>query len=500
VEEQFYIFFPPILLLIWKRKWPLAAMMGVLLLASMIGNLVMSYQNSASDFFLTPYRAWEFLGGSLLAWWHYDRGHEGEVPPYREALSIGGGILLVLAMGLIHKETPYPGWRALLPVAGTLMLMEGGREAWVNRKILSNPAVVWIGLISYPLYLFHWPALSFVHIVKGESPKPGYIVAALGVSLLLTILTYYMVEVPVRFSKSKIATWALLLGFTTVGIFGWIIWRKGIYSAADKRSSQFASALNEKGYFKDWNYGSKKDSVWTYKTGSKNPKVLYVGDSNMWQYAPRIAIVANENKIGVEMIGWHLVPPIKNISNNEKPQIENVIKYSLQALSKEKNITRVVLTAWWDGYFSNGSKYKCNGFSLDTKEGRLNALKNLEETINEFKHYGKEVIILLSIPNGIEFDPKTLFLRSFIGAKINPSPKVSVVEYLNKKDKIDLRSDLIKVAQCTGVKVIDPSEYMQSNGFFIIEDDKGPIRIDDHHLRPSYVRDSLFFIDETVSQ
>jgi peptidoglycan/LPS O-acetylase OafA/YrhL len=97
-------------------------------------------------------------------------------------------------MALIHTGDAYPGWRALLPVAGTLLLMEGGRSAWVNRKILSQPAVVWIGLISYPLYLFHWPVLSFVHIVKGESPKPGYILMALLVSFVMTVMTYYFIE------------------------------------------------------------------------------------------------------------------------------------------------------------------------------------------------------------------------------------------------------------------------------------------------------------------
>ena len=90
VEEQFYIFFPPLLLLICKRKWPLALFLGALLIASLIGNLVMSVQNVTTDFFLTPYRAWEFLGGSLLAWWHFDRGHEEDVPLYREGLSILG--------------------------------------------------------------------------------------------------------------------------------------------------------------------------------------------------------------------------------------------------------------------------------------------------------------------------------------------------------------------------------------------------------------------------
>ena len=211
VEEQFYIFFPLVLMVLWKRPRMVAPAMGVLLVVTLVLNVVMSVQNSVSDFFLTPYRAWEFLGGSLLAWWHYEKGHEEEVPSYREALSWGGLILLVLGMSVIHTGEPYPGWRALLPVAGTLLLMEGGagggtNGAWVNRKILSHPAVVWIGLISYPLYLFHWPALAFVHIVKGENPKLGYVFAALGCSILLSTAVYYLLERRLRHHR---AGWVL---------------------------------------------------------------------------------------------------------------------------------------------------------------------------------------------------------------------------------------------------------------------------------------------------
>jgi peptidoglycan/LPS O-acetylase OafA/YrhL len=126
VEEQFYIFFPLLLILLWRKPRLLVPAMGLLLVVTFILNIVMSVQNSVSDFFLTPYRAWEFLGGSLLAWWHYDKGHEEEVPPYREALSWCGVVLLGLGMAFIHTGDPYPGWRALLPVAGTLLLMEGG--------------------------------------------------------------------------------------------------------------------------------------------------------------------------------------------------------------------------------------------------------------------------------------------------------------------------------------------------------------------------------------
>lgn len=264
VEEQFYIFFPPLLLLIWKRKWPLLPILSVLLVASMIGNLVMSVQNRATDFFLTPYRAWEFLGGSLLAWWHYDRGqqlgHGEDAPLHRQALSLGGAALLGLGMALINKNDPYPGWRALFPVAGTLLLMEGGRSAWVNSKILSNPLVVWVGLISYPLYLFHWPALSFVHIIKGEKAANSTIWGALLLTLILTVATYYLIEKPIRYSKSKRTLPALILAFVITGVVGMCFWLGFLKLGVNAKMALIDKAIAEK--TNDWGKGFEK--LWVH--------------------------------------------------------------------------------------------------------------------------------------------------------------------------------------------------------------------------------------------
>jgi len=95
-------------------------------------------------------------------------------------LSVAGIVLLVLSMILIREKQPYPGWRATFPVAGSVALIAAGKRSWINRTMFSHPAVVWVGLISYPLYLFHWPALSFVHIIRGEHPAFIIIWAALG--------------------------------------------------------------------------------------------------------------------------------------------------------------------------------------------------------------------------------------------------------------------------------------------------------------------------------
>jgi peptidoglycan/LPS O-acetylase OafA/YrhL len=186
VEEQFYFFFPLIILLLLKRKSLLLPAIIVLIAISFIANLIISISHPSADFYLTPFRVWEFLAGCLLAWCHFIRGDKEGCLYHQEIISWAGFLIIFFSMALLKEQQSYPGWRALLPVAGTLALLNSGKKSetpWINRKILSNPAIVWIGLISYPLYLFHWPALSFLKIITPPSlhPDKWLIWCALGV-------------------------------------------------------------------------------------------------------------------------------------------------------------------------------------------------------------------------------------------------------------------------------------------------------------------------------
>jgi peptidoglycan/LPS O-acetylase OafA/YrhL len=505
VEEQFYIFFPPLLLLIWKRKWPLVLILSALLIASMVGNLVMSVQNRATDFFLTPYRAWEFLGGSLLAWWHYDRGHEEDVPLHRHAFSLGGAALLGLGMALIHKNDPYPGWRALLPVTGTLLLMEGGagvKVAWVNGKILSNPAVVWIGLISYPLYLFHWPALSFVHIVKGEKAADGYIWGALLLTLILSVATYYLIEKPIRYSKSKHTLPALLLAFVIVGIagmcFGFGVLKLGVnpkVALIDKAIAEKDKAWGE-GFEPIWAQGQ----AYLNKTGGNGPSTLYFGDSNVQQYGPRIIELIKNNhgqSRGAIFLTCGGVPPIPGLTHEERVDATAFISKFKHVTGTYPNIDRVVIASLWNGYFIKDSKFSCNGISLGESKGRKAAFDNLGVMIKSLVSSGKKVTLLLVPPNGPELDPRLIFERSLMGGCVLISQNLTLQQFRGRNH--ELIEEVKGVALSNGAEVIDPATYLSSQGVCIRENANGPIRYDGCHLRPSYVREHVKYLDSTVA-
>jgi len=506
VEEQFYIFFPPILLLVWKKKWSLVFVSIILLIISFFGNLVMSRQSGVADFFLTPYRAWEFLGGSLLAWWHYDRGHENEVSTYRDAFSCGGIALLVLGFAFIKTGDSYPGWRAILPVAGTLLLMEGGagglKGAWVNQKILSNPVVIWIGLISYPLYLFHWPILSFVHIVKGESPKPGYLFIALTLSVLLAALTYYFVEKKLRHHKSRWTVPALVSAFIITGLLGFLAWQKVLMPRPlPNEVIKFKSALEDKDSLRGLVGLNGPKSLCFDQIGGTGATTLFFGDSNMQHYAPRIVELLKNNhgpgKRRALLLTGGGCPPLPEVTIDGNKGCLELFPKLYDLLNQESGIDRIVIAARWDLYFSKDTSYHFHGERLCEASTKQEVLNRFGELIHKLVERGKKVTVVLGTPNDGVLDPRHFYKRDFVGSYSKNLKTFSKQDYLNKNGALE--HEIAAVALANGAELIEPLDSLCINGICIAENEDGPIRYDINHLRPGYVREHVHYLDRTVA-
>ena len=130
------------------------------------------------------------------------------------ALSFLGLLILGLGFCGIHKDLRFPGGWAIIPVLGAILIIIAGPQAWVNRNLLSNPVTVWFGLISYPLYLWHWPILSFLKIVEVDGSQNRITAFAVLIAILLSWLTYKLIEKPVRVdgrSRSSAAVLVLLM-------------------------------------------------------------------------------------------------------------------------------------------------------------------------------------------------------------------------------------------------------------------------------------------------
>ena len=147
-------------------------------------------------------RFWELLIGGGLAYVSFQKRHTRAATSIQDlgnnnkhqVASLLGIALLILSFILISSARPYPGWWALLPTLGATLIIFSGPSAWLNRRILSNRVLVWLGQISYPLYLWHWPILSFLRIVEGGEIEKSTRIIAFLIAVLLSYLTYYFLN------------------------------------------------------------------------------------------------------------------------------------------------------------------------------------------------------------------------------------------------------------------------------------------------------------------
>jgi len=206
IEEQFYLLWPALMLLTWRwRRGPMILACAILA-ASFAWNVVLSRSDPVAAFFLPTTRFWELMVGCILALglpkgalqpltarWP-DRG----AAKLCDAASLFGGFLVIAGAMLISRRSAFPGWWALLPTMGAALLIAAGPAALVNRQLLSRSLLVQLGLISYPLYLWHWPILAFMRHYHFEHPPDLMRWGGILLALVLAYLTYRLVETPIR--------------------------------------------------------------------------------------------------------------------------------------------------------------------------------------------------------------------------------------------------------------------------------------------------------------
>ena len=215
IEEQFYLAWPLMVFLAWRAGLNLVALTIVVFAVSFAFNIEGIRRDLVGTFYAPWTRFWELTAGSALAAIVTDQGtglgvqlrraHDAlRARPARRDLLAMAGLALVVGSALgIDRTRHFPGLWALLPVAGTVLLITSGPEAWLNRAVLAHRVMVGIGLISYPLYLWHWPLLSFARLLHLETPSASIRLAAVAAAFVLAWITYTAIETPIRFGRRR---------------------------------------------------------------------------------------------------------------------------------------------------------------------------------------------------------------------------------------------------------------------------------------------------------
>jgi peptidoglycan/LPS O-acetylase OafA/YrhL len=233
IEEQFYLIWPLTLIVVWKSRFRLVILIGLLAGSFFINVSNVTIQREAT-FYMPQSRFWELLIGSCIA--YIQSPHETALFFGRRLRNVFAWItyskklgnlvaltgLLLVAGSIVGIDDSFlfPGYAALLPTLGAALVISAGPNAWTNRKILSRRVLVVIGLISYPLYLWHWPVLYALRMSSLNQPSPAAMSIAIGFAFLLAWLTFHFVETPIRTGTSVFAKHAVaLLMLAMLGTF-----------------------------------------------------------------------------------------------------------------------------------------------------------------------------------------------------------------------------------------------------------------------------------------
>ena len=196
VEEQFYVFFPIFILILWRTaKKSIFKVMALLFFVSLIYAEYMRRTNPEFAFFLLPSRGWELMAGALLA---KGKGFSFlKNIPLKKLMPCIGMAMVIIPIFMFSKNTPHPSLLTLIPVLGTVILIQFANQEELIGRALSAKPVVAIGLISYSLYLWHFPVFAFDRIINGELTLQDKLINILA-SLILATLSYFLIEKTTR--------------------------------------------------------------------------------------------------------------------------------------------------------------------------------------------------------------------------------------------------------------------------------------------------------------
>lgn len=202
IEEQFYLFFPLICSAVHRRALHrLPLILTAIAIASLVASVLVTRAHPSAAFYLLPFRAFELLIGSLLALPGFPRTQSRPLAGF--AMSAGVAIILA-SMVLIDRSIRFPGLLALLPTVGAGLVIWGGAQEGRNatRRLLTTPPMVYIGLISYSLYLVHWPIVVFYRLLVTEWRSTEFLILGTLVSVMLATAVYLAIERPTRFNRA----------------------------------------------------------------------------------------------------------------------------------------------------------------------------------------------------------------------------------------------------------------------------------------------------------
>ncbi|MGY5366576.1 acyltransferase family protein [Enterobacter oligotrophicus] len=411
IEEQFYLLWPILILLFKRSKKAILFVLLSVIAMSFIANIYYIKVDPTVTYYSPLTRFWELAFGALLAYkgFHY-RSNNTSARKIHHAMSIVGFVIIISSIFFVTK-TDFPGWKAVLPVAGAFLIIGAGHDAIVNRYVLSLKPIIFIGLISYPLYLWHWPIFTFLRIIDSGEVSGISMLTAVACAFLFSVITYLCWERPIRYSSKKSITAVLLTAVIAIlGGIGYTIFSTG--GAQNRHVVEVAKERNYQLNTHNWKYMTNdiclsrypfpdaKDYKWffCYMTRNDKPEILLLGNSyanHLYYGLHKSDYFKNKNILSIGTCVPN-IPDTSDLTGNhpcagDRPGKQRELIQGI--IEKEKSIKFVIIS----GLFWNNS---------------MSAEKRLEDYIDFIiKNGAKPILLYPHVYPG--FDTKACFSRPF---------------------------------------------------------------------------------------
>ena len=417
VEEQFYLLFPVFLLLCY-RYWRKHVVWIVLAcaLVSLAGAVMVVKGNRSAVFFLSPFRAWELLAGSLLAY---------RVLPcigsrlLREALAASGLMAIMLACFFYRDATVFPGLTALAPVLGAAAIIHAGSSGpTLAGRLLQWRPVVYVGLISYSLYLWHWPLIVLAQYANGMEPLSRFWPLLLLASLLLASASYHFVEQPFRRSAGGLARLALPSGAALALALG-LFCAAGVMMGgfADRFTPAVVSLDKARSPLIPYEHCGDlaPQAACLLGDGQGEPQMLLWGDSHLVSLAPALHEVLRQQGKRAVLLPYLGCAPVFEAGSAIRatcPELQAKVKAYLVA---HPHIKTVVMTAFWSTYFREGGPLQMVSSAGQAMDGQAAAQAGLRATLQWLQQGQRTVILIGPVPAYNKSVPAALALEAASG-------------------------------------------------------------------------------------
>ncbi len=388
IEEQFYIVWPLLIVLIFKLRLNQFWLFFLLGSISFSVSIYYIYVAPVNAFYLPISRFWELVIGSLIGYFSIHSIQFSKIcNQNKNWLSLMGVGLIFLSIIFFNKQILFPGWWALLPVIGTSFIILA-KDSEINKLIFSSKPLVYLGLISFSLYLWHWPLISFMKIWHGSKLNYFDSFLVLLLSLLLAYLSYRFVEQPARRQKNKLVIFLIAISVLIAGSGYSVYSRKGL----EFRHQNIIKGYGGKAPHSDSsclkNFSEYQPDFCNLASSTQATSTLILGDSIAHNSYPGIAKEYLEKGANIGMIGWPGTQPwviFKDSLTGDLDE-ENKVNKLITGVAADDSIKNIVLSM--------------------TQPALLDdlLLNRIEKTIQILKDKNKKIYYVFSPPH-LSFEP-----------------------------------------------------------------------------------------------